>query len=260
MIIPLLKGGLGNQMFTIAAGYSKSLDLNTEFCINYEFFPHYKGQGRNPKDLKDSFYSKIKETTYVPTNRFNEKDWSYAPIPDIDDMIVDGYFQSSKHFANNRDKIKQLFVFPDNIKTKIDKTLNNINKKKLGIHVRLGDYLQPGYFTTHFVCDRNYYINALKQFNLEEYTILVCSDSFNDYKKYINLENAIYVNSKSELEDMYLLSQCDSIILSNSSFSFWSYFLGKEKEKTCAPNKWFGVDGPKNYQDIYENDWIKIEL
>ena len=34
MILSRLKGGLGNQMFQIAAGYSKSIDLDTQYCIN----------------------------------------------------------------------------------------------------------------------------------------------------------------------------------------------------------------------------------
>ena len=42
---------------------------------------------------------------------------------------------------------------------------------------------------------------------------------------FINLEN------DNELEDLYSLSQCDSVIMSNSSFSWWGAFLGKKKKK-----------------------------
>jgi hypothetical protein len=258
MIVPRLKGGLGNQMFTIAAGASKALDLQTEFGINYNLFPHAGGQGKPPTHFKDTFYSKIKPTDAAPHYIFNEKDWSYSPIPDISDMIIDGYFQSGKHFANNKEYVKELFCFPENIKEKIDTALKRISTKKIGIHIRLGDYLMPGYITTHYICNRDYYVNALKEFDLSEYTSIVVTDNIADYNKYIALDNVIIGNGKTELEDLYLLSQCDAIIMSNSSFSWWGVFLGKEKEKICTPSRWFGQDGPQNYQDIYEKNWIKI--
>jgi hypothetical protein len=133
-----------------------------------------------------------------------------------------------------------------------------MSTKKLGIHIRLGDYLLPGYMSTHYICNRDYYINALSNFDLSEYAPIVVTDNVNDYNKYMALDNVFISNSKSELEDLYLLSQCDAIIMSNSSFSCWGVYLGKEKERVYTPDRWFNVDGPKNYQDIYESDWIKI--
>lgn len=257
MIIPRLKGGLGNQMFSIAACASKAKDLETDFAINYEHFPHAGGQGRSPKHFKNNFYKKISETNYIPSLIYHEPDWSYSPLPDHTDMIADGYFQSGKHFKHNSDYIKDLFHFSDDIKNKINKAINN--KKTLGVHIRLGDYIQPGYITTHYICTRNYYIEALKQFNLNDYSVIVITDNIEDYNKYIALDNVILSNSKSELEDLYLLSQCDSVVMSNSSFSWWGVFLGKTKKQVCTPDRWFGIDGPKNYQDIYEPEWIKIK-
>ena len=49
---------------------------------------------------------------------------------------------------------------------------------------------------------------------------------------------------------MYLLSQCNSSIVSNGSFAWWGSFLGKEKAKVIAPEVWFGPDGYQDHQDI----------
>lgn len=258
MIIPRLKGGLGNQMFTIAAGASKAIDLQTDFAINYAL-PHAGGQGKAPVFFKDSLYKKISNTNHIPHHVFHEPDWAYTPLPNIKDMVIDGFFQSGKHFKNNNAVIKNLFSFPDSITEKVGKALSKVPTKILGVHIRLGDYLQPGYITTHYVCTRNYYVEALEQFDRSEYTVVVITDNVYDYNRYIALDNVIISNSKSELEDLFLLSQCDSVIMSNSSFSWWGTFLGKDKEKVCTPDKWFGVDGPKNYSDIYEDSWIKIK-
>jgi len=257
MIIPKLKGGLGNQMFTIAAAYSKSLDLNTDFAINYDL-QHTGGQGQPPINHKHDFFKKINHTTETPSYVFRELDWSYSPIPNNIDMIIEGYFQSEKHFEKHSDKIKDLWNFSDDIKTKINNAFKKIPKKIIGMHVRLGDYIH--YKDTHLVCTRDYYVNSLKQYNLDDYIVIVCTDDEASYRKYINIDNVIISNSKSELEDLYLLSQCDAVIMSNSTFSWWGAYLGKVKDKICAPSKWFNFSGPQNYADIYNDKWTIIPV
>jgi hypothetical protein len=259
MIIPRLKGGLGNQMFGIAAAYAAAKRINTNYAINYNL-KHYSGQGHEPSIYKSTFFKNIPETNSFFSKIYNEPGFEYTPIPEVNDVIIDGYFQSEKHFKKYSHEIKQLFFFTNEIKLKVDSALNKIKTKKLVIHIRLGDYLLPSYKSTHFVCSRDYYNNALKQFNLNEYTILICTDSPDIYQKYFNIENAIVCNGKNELEDLYLISQCDAVVLTNSSFSWWGSYLGKTKEKICAPIKWFGIDGPKNYSDLYLDNWTIINI
>jgi hypothetical protein len=259
MIVPRLKGGLCNQMFTIAAAYNIADSIGSELAINYSI-PHVGGQGSSPLKYKDNFYKNIKSTDVIPKNTFNEPDWSYSSIPAVDDSLLDGYFQSEKHFSTRSEKVKELFVFPDDAIKRVQTVSTSLPKKLLGIHIRLGDYIHPTYASTHLICNRQYYINALKQYDLNDYIIIVCTDDPANYSKFINIDNAILCNGKSELEDLYLLSQCDASILSNSTFSWWGSYLGKQKEKVCAPSKWFGKDGPKNYVDIYRDEWTIIDV
>jgi len=60
------------------------------------------------------------------------------------------------------------------------------------------------------------------------------------------------------LEDLYILSQCDNLILCNSSFSWWGEYLGIKKQNVICPAVWFKKDGPQDYQDIFRDGWIKI--
>jgi len=259
MITSRLKGGLGNQMFQIAAGLSKAKDLNTEFFINYDI-THYGQQGKKPYTYRDNFYSKINHNNYIPEFVYGEPHFSYSPLPDKKDMVIDGYFQTEKYFKHNKEIIKNSFYFSDDLKNKIDKRIKKIKQKILGVHVRTGDFLSAGNFSSHFICNKKYYSDALDNFNLDEYFIIVCTDSPSNLFDYFPKEDVAFSNSNSELEDLYLLSQCDSLILTNSSFGWWGAYLGKEKDTICVPSKWFAKDGPQDYNDIYIETWKKIDV
>jgi hypothetical protein len=49
--------------------------------------------------------------------------------------------------------------------------------------------------------------------------------------------------------------------MSNSSFSWWGSYLNKNiNKKIYCPSVWFGPKGEKNFNDIYEDEWIRINV
>ena len=57
------------------------------------------------------------------------------------------------------------------------------------------------------------------------------------------------------------MSLCNHNILSNSTFSWWGAFLNKNKNKQVfAPSMWFALDGPNNYNEIFEKNWNIINV
>ena len=131
MISVSLQGGLGNQLFQIAAGYSLAKTIGTNFALDFEsIIP--TGQGRHPRNYKKNIFSKIPQAN-VPLEDlepFREKGFTFDPIPLKDNQILRGYFQSEKYFKKYTKEIKSLFEFPSQLKKKLNNKFNFSKKKK----------------------------------------------------------------------------------------------------------------------------------
>jgi len=148
---------------------------------------------------------------------------------------------------NNRKDISELLGYP----YKQEKNNTCV------IHVRTGDYLYQSNFN---VVTPRYFSNAIDYVLNENSDIVfkVISDNNNIAKNYIPNSINYEFCSSDELEDLKTLSECDYAIISNSSFSWWGSYLGKDK-KTIVPNKWFN-NITYDVSDIYREDMIKIEI
>ena len=253
MIVPRLDGGLGNQMFQIAAAIGAANMYDNEYGVNYDL-PHSCIQGHKPTKYKETFFKDIPTTDFVPNQRHDEPHFHYDTIPDVRDVLLCGYFQSDRYFEGSRQEIKDTFLYPEDIQSKICSKIDGLDKHTVGVHVRRGDYLK--YASIHLTCTLEYYKNAINKFS--DHYIVIASDDIPWCEQNLNGDNVIFSNCKSELEDMCLLSCCDSCIMSNSSFSWWGAYLGKIKDRVICPKKWFGPDGAQDYFDIYVDGWEKI--
>lgn len=247
MIIPIMAGGLGNQMFQIACAYSLAKDNNDEVAINYSI-PH-KGLQKSHINYKHTLYRNIAEGTITPSYTYIEPHFHYHPISYVKDMAIDGYFQSEKYFEKYREALNSLFQFPDNIVEKVNEVMNQLgNVYKVAIHYRRGDYLQ--YKHIHPCLQSDYYKRCKMNFQNKDVLYINFSDDVNCVLNEMNVEGKV-IKSNNELFDLCMMSQCDSIIMSNSSFAWWGAYLGKKKDIICMPKIWFGDGFKVNHNDIY---------
>ena len=257
MIINNITGGIGNAMFQIAAGFSHSLKCNTDYAINYSFLPQ-PGQGLHHSKYKNNIFSKIKETKRARFQVFDEDffNFNYKPIPNLNDLCLQGYFQSEKYFKIHQKQIRDLFRMPEEIQRSISNKLEKLKKKKIGVHIRWGDYKDiPDVLPP---ISEEYIIKSMSLFDSYNSDFILVTDDLDLVKKKIDIKKFYLLNNKDEIEDLVALSMCDSVIMSNSTFSWWGSWLGKSKEKIVAPKKWFGIEGPPNYDDLYRNEMIII--
>lgn len=255
MVSCKLQGGLGNQIFQIAAAYALALKNNdiSGFDFNGCYTPL---QGYSANKYVNNILSKVNSSNgHVFRYVYNEPKHSYEELPYTKDLLLQGYFQSEKYFNGYKKEIIELFKTDTN-KDKIDKLLSQYNNKPVtSIHVRRGDYINLPDF--HPVCSMEYYKKAMAE--IGDSTFVLISDDIEWVKENFKGDNIVYSSFNDEIDELTLMVSCDNNIIANSSFSWWgAYFNPNENKKIIAPNNWFGPKGPQDTNDIIPSNWIKI--
>jgi len=257
MITSRLMGGLGNQMFQIAAAHALALrngDTST-FDLSSCFTPN---QGNSAPAYEDNVLSRINKSTMIPKNRYIEPKFGYSEIPYSENMIIDGYFQSERYFKDYEKEIINLFKIDLKDIFKISYHFDAwgvTSKPTTSIHIRRGDYLKnQGYYK---MLDVDYYKKAMEL--IGDSNFIFVSDDIEWVKENFVGEDFIYSPFKGEVLDLTLMTMCDNNIISNSSFSWWGAYLNPTVDKkVVAPKEWFGAHGHKDTDDTIPNNWIKI--
>lgn len=256
MISCKLKGGLGNQLFQIAATHALSIenDDNDVYDFNNSLIIF---QGKKANSYLDTIYKKIKNkncSNVKYENSYFESNQTYKKIEYKPNLLLDGYFQSEKYFVNFKDEIINLFDLED----KKEQCLNFINKFEkpvTSIHIRRGDYIP--YNHIYRILNMDYYSSAVKLFP-DHHFIIFSYDQDNWIYENFKGKNFTVVDFKDEILDFTCMSLCDNNIIANSTFSWWSAYLNKNKnKKIISPKTWFSSKD-MDETDIIPTDWIKI--
>ena len=297
MIIIKLSGGIGNQMFQYAAGYSLARRNRTELLLDlssysknsihngYELFKVFSietSEATN-KELESIiglrsnrlFYKLIEKyplKILCGNNFYIQPFFHFDPSFDLvkENSLLTGYFQSEKYFLRYRKSISRIYAQCNklnNLKGMNKKHLHKIlNSNSISIHVRRGDYLTNiAAFNVHGVCSSSYYIHAISHLKslMKNLKFFVFSDDV-VYSRLIfkGLSNITYIENniaEHSYLDMFLMSACKHNIIANSTFSWWAAWLNKNQNKVViAPRKWF-KSSKYTTTDLFPSDWILID-
>ena len=163
-----------------------------------------------------------------------------------------GYFQSYHNFLHNKDKINDIIGvnhFQNNTKHMYPHIFED-GKEIVGIHFRLGDYKHLQH--AHPLLSNEYYKNAINSIDgIEHKKILVFCEKEDDEevsKRMRSISNHPFeiFHCENEIDDLFLLSILNYVIMANSTFSWWAGFFNKNKKNIYIPYKWFYSETKSN--------------
>lgn len=250
-------GGLGNQLFQIAAAYAHSQRIGEELVLDYNLC-YTPNQGEVGTKYDSFLYYQLTKGAVNSSLRiYEEPSFCYEPIPSCRNIILKGYFQSWKYFYDVKSIIQSIFVPPLNILLETQKLLNQIgilDGQFNAIHVRRGDY--QNFKDTFHILDHSYYSHCLKVFKKNGLPTLVFSDEPEHARNIINDNSCYLINTGDERIDFCLMRQATNIAIANSSFSWWAAFLLENKDKIVfAPKNWF-QKSEMSTRDLIPDGWI----
>ncbi len=290
MIVINLTGGMGNQMFQYAFG--KSLSLRSKVIMKTNFTDALFCTTRNysldcfeitslpanTKEIKKSGFptNKLGRIIYRISKTINLSALLYPKVISeininrittqnkLDNIYLEGFWQKEKYFNKYKKEIQKEFSFRKKISKKNATLLKKINNtNSVAIHIRRGDYVtNPEVKKIFNVCGKDYYDKAINYItkNVNNPTFFIFSEDEIWAKENLQPKlRPIFIHSRTDWEDMYLISKCKYNIIANSSFSWWAAWLNRNKNKIIlAPKNWTSR-ATSDELEIVPKKWVKIE-
>ena len=263
-----ITGGLGNQLFQIFTTIAHSIRQKTNFVFSLKKGDDY--HRRAYWDIFDSLKNNL-TNNHIELPIYKEPYFYYCPLPDSNNIKLNGYFQSHKYFENEYIKIAEICEISTKRSICLEKYSSQYNfSNTISLHFRIGDYSQNKDY--HPIMTNDYYINAINliEQNDEELTNVLCfSEKIDEKEVDERIKSISEIFPKlvfrkvsydiQDWEQMLIMSLCKHNIIANSSFSWWgAYFNDNNNKIVILPKKWFGDHFNINTIDLRPDSWLSI--
>jgi hypothetical protein len=170
---------------------------------------------------------------------------------------LDGYWQSERNFLSIKDQIIQFL-------NGSIKSHDTVGSSDTLMHIRQGDFTsQRRTQVEHGILGPNYYTRALEILRKNS-KIDVVSDQPSRVNSYLGHKfckdyKIQVLPPMSELESLAIFKRYETLIIANSTFSWWGAYLSNPKT-VIAPRAFFSEEGlrKRNICDLYPNNWILV--
>lgn len=258
-----LAGGLGNQLFQLAAAKStgsKTLLIDVSPLSGTERLFEL-----NPLRSSVNFeVSAQRQVSRIFARKINERReflWQDLKIIGKRPNILSGYFQHPKYVESILQEVVQ-FVESSSRESKQNSC--NCNGGHVAIHLRRGDYLNVTKNKRIFgVLANEYFLSSIKKFSENTHFIAFSDSDVESELREVIPPTTHLTFADSDLKPWTLLqrmSSMEGIVISNSSLSWWAARVGMEMMqnfRVICPNIWFRQIPAS--QNLILDQWEKLE-
>lgn len=292
MIYVRLKGGMGNQMFQYAFGYSIAAKLETGFSLDLSnLLDRNKGADFVYRDydlpifqveenfltspdilrlvfrLKHNRVSKAVGKLALRGKRYTkEAHFHFQPSllhHAADNTLYEGWFQSPKYFAEVETDIRRHFQFRNPVLDYSKALHQRIQQSNaICLNVRRTDFLKVD---TLNATNLDYFLRAAEYMGekVANPHFFIFSDDIEWCRTHIRLPHPTEVVDHSHKGHKFgnylqLMRDCKHFIIPNSSFAWWAAWLNDQPGKiVIAPENWF-TDPSINTADLIPPSWVRL--
>ena len=178
-----------------------------------------------------------------------------------DNVYYDGYWQTEKYFSQYREDLIGQYTLSSERADEFVRENGVDQSNAVAIHMRMGDYGRK-HLTAHhnYVINPEYYKKAIEKSRdwISNPRFFICSNNISKARGLLGeAEEYVYVSAiegMTDLDEFSIMNQCPNHIISNSTFSWWAAWLGRqEKVLNLAPSIVF------RNKDIIPETWIKVD-
>jgi hypothetical protein len=255
-------GGLGNQMFMVAAAY---------IAGKYHMCPVYLSPNPIPNNPHNTSQQDYRKTIFrklgtsvdqVPHGYHDDPGgkksgflpWDPASL--VPGTHITSYHQYYPPLAPYENELRSAFL-EGLAEARARMAAKYMCDGAAFLHVRRGDYV--GKEDIHYSQPGEYYAEAMRRIgNVDR--IYILSDDINFVKNqslFRSSPNLVCIDEANELDGLALMTLCTAgAICANSTFSWWGAFLGAygQRAPICVPKKWIR----DSIVSLFPPEWIVL--
>lgn len=280
-----IAGGLGNQLFILAAAWDQARRLDCPLYVDRSHFrvagTHRYGLGEitvpatelRPQESWRSVRINSERVLPVPTRLgrlFIERN-ADAYMPGIEKVspgtTLLGYFQSPRYFERVRADLLQAMWGTAETEAETSRIREMADGPAITLHLRRGDYLAVP-TERQFIASVEYALRAIRLLRREgvDLPVRVFSDSVKLVKSELSgapgdfefVEDDRVLGTWATLKAM---ASGRAMIMSNSSFSWWAAEMMQDRSDAdvlvVAPRPW--TIGGTAKADLLHRDWVTLD-
>ena len=293
MIIAMLKGGIGNQMFQYAAAFALAnkhqtplkLDINYLLDKSKRYFRHthreyaldvfnITAEIASPKEISqftiprigNKYFYHFKKRILKNYNFFEESNvhsqQEFFNIPA--DAYLDGFWQNASYIQDIRDFLLEQFSFKEPLPEYCTDMFNKIkNSNSVCVVFRRGDYVSHPELD---ITQLSYYHAAIDIFQNKKNNFIYfifsddipwCKTNFVRWDVELFFVDQKFTGPKAQYY-LELMVACKYFIIPNSTYPWWAAWLNDDQGKVViAPKRWFKSQ-IVDINPIVPNDWITL--